>query len=240
MIIAVSRWNLLAFKKGSEVLVFAQGDTALCWYPCLLSHSANAYAFGTKGWISGWFAHEEGAEQGYLEPPTLHCLTQMPYPQDFGSANNISTPLKKKNCTKGISVQYLKITSVLSCSLKDRNFIPKKEWENLSESRKVWLSTHCLEQSPKQAGESTEMQEKTLLLNKIRKLSFINIHSTNWPWDALSLCRPATCQTSFERMAHGLAQCRGPGNGHPIFLYCWSIAGHYCEFQVLVNRMWKC
>lgn len=33
MIITVSRWNLLAFKEGSEVLVFAQGDTALVGTP---------------------------------------------------------------------------------------------------------------------------------------------------------------------------------------------------------------
>lgn len=214
MIIAVSWWNPLAFKKGSEVLVFTQGDIALCWCLRLLP--------GTKGWMSGWFAHEEGAEQGYLEPPSPHCLTQMPYPQDLGSANNISTPLKKKNCTKGISVQHLKITSVLSCSLKDRNFILKKE--RMGESspavkaglrEQEGLTFHSL--SPKQAGESTGMLEKTLLLNKIKKLSFINIHSTNWPWDALSPCGPATCQSSLERMACALAQCRGPGNGHPCF-----------------------
>lgn len=119
------------------------------WYPCLLSHSANAYAFGTKGWISGWFAHEEGAEQGYLEPPTLHCLIQMPYPQDFESANNISTTLKKKKerkktVSKGISVQYLKIISVLSCFLKDRNFILKKERIGESIREQEGLTFHSL------------------------------------------------------------------------------------------------
>ena len=83
------------------------------------------------------------------------------------------------------------------------------------------LTFHCLEQSPKQAGESTEMQEKILLLNKIRKLSL----------DALTLCRPATCQTSFERMAHGLASAEGQAMATPFSFTAGVSLGTTANFK---------
>lgn len=53
----------------------------------------------------------------------------------------------------------------------------------LSESRKAWLSTHCLESLVSKMSKRIlwDMGENTIFIQKNKKLIFTNIHSTMWP-----------------------------------------------------------
>ena len=66
------------------VLVFAQGDTCSVSVPPSLAPQGKCMCLWHKGRMSGWLAHEEGAEQGYLETPSTSLPDSNALPSRLG------------------------------------------------------------------------------------------------------------------------------------------------------------
>ena len=155
MIITVSWWNPLAFKKGSEVLVFTQGDIALCWCPRLLAHSTKACAFGIKGRMSGGFAHRRELNRVTWSPQALTAWLKCPTLKTW-EVPITSPPLLKNK-------KHSSSTSVFFCS---EQLLFSKRWEKLA-----WLppshfchsfsenNTPCPSQHPQRAMEAGRSKE---------------------------------------------------------------------------------